>query len=121
MKKQLAAILATTLGAGALILGAAAPASAAVGPPTATTPDGKTIAIREFVGGMYALLQPASAGDSAWTQRQGSTAQLGKVTATSDTAKLESTLVGPIFYAYRACAQTSGGVTCTAYYSPLGR
>ncbi|MGC4746942.1 hypothetical protein ACLQ28_14940 [Micromonospora sp. DT201] len=119
MKKRLAAAVATTLGAGALLLGAAAPASAAT--PSATTPDGKTVTIREFVSGMFALVQPVSAGDSAWTERRNFTEQLGKVTATSDGTRLESTMVGSAFYAHRACAQTAGGVTCTGYYSPFGR
>ncbi|MBM0274454.1 hypothetical protein [Micromonospora tarensis] len=117
MRKRSAALLATAIGASAMFMGAA-PASAAVDPtPSTTTPDGKTVRVFEFVYDYRAHLLPAQTGDSVWLEVYGSTApNTNKVTATSNTDLLISgSVVWGVYAKLRACAQTSAGVTCTAW------
>lgn len=74
--KRLAAVLTASIGGGALPVGATPAAAAplrAVDPcPATTTPDGKSLRLTEFIGTYYAILEPALAGDSAWTEAYGS-------------------------------------------------
>ena len=121
MNKRLAAVLTLSIG-GALLVGATPAAAApqrAVDPrPAATTPDGKSLKLYEFVGGFYSVLTPAGAGDSTWTEtyRAGSPPVVNaKATATADVASLSSPMVGPFWNTFRACAATGGTTTCTAW------
>ena len=122
MNKRVIATLATTISSGVLLLGATPAAAApqqAVNPrPAATTPDGKTIRLSEFIGSYYAILSPASAGDSAWTEgyvSTGTPTPIGKKTAATNVAELTSSVQGFFWGTYRACASTAGTVTCTAW------
>jgi hypothetical protein len=122
VKKRLTTLLALPLGAAMLFLGTApASASAAVDPhPSATTPDGKTVQLSEFVYTYVSVLKPAEAGDSAWIEIYSPTSAptvFGKVTASSNTAALQSGRIslGAAYMTLRACAGTDGVVTCTAW------
>ncbi|MGC4746941.1 hypothetical protein ACLQ28_14935 [Micromonospora sp. DT201] len=118
MRKRSAALLATAIGASAMFMGAA-PAAAAVDPhPKATTPDGKLVQVLDIVYDYRAYLSPAQTGDKVWLESYGGAAGPNSTTktATSDVDLLISGGVAWGVYAkLRACAQTSAGVTCTAW------
>ncbi|MGC4746943.1 hypothetical protein ACLQ28_14945 [Micromonospora sp. DT201] len=74
IRRIAALVTSTALCSGALLLGASSPAAAAV--PSVTTPDGKVVSYSLGVGLHQGELKPASAVDSVWLERPGSTQQL---------------------------------------------